>query len=81
MKSINAITGREAAISAITDSLHGLTDDQLLEAMEAIRSIGSAATKSEQRNKLIQRINKAVHNIDYLDLETLAGFAETMQRK
>lgn len=81
MKSINAITGREAAISAITDSLHGLTDDQLLEAMDAIRSIRSAETEPERRKKVIKRITDAIDHTYYIDLETLAVFAEALQRK
>lgn len=75
----DTMTGREAVIDAISDSLHYLTDGQLLDTMDAIRSIRSS--NSAKRNALVQRINKALDNTDYLDLETLAVFAEAMQRK
>lgn len=75
----DTMTGREAVIDAISDSLHYLTDRQLLDTMDAIRSIRSV--KSEDRNALIQRINKAIKHTDYPYLLTLATIAEGLQRK
>lgn len=74
-------TGREAVISAITDSLHDLTDAQLLETMDAIRTIRTADEEPERRKAVIKRITDAIDRTYYIDLETLAVFAEALQRK